>query len=302
MKKALLIGGTGFVGCHMDQLLRADDYEVISKGSSYDIRDKEKITSLVNSCCPDIVINFAFITTVKETFADPVKNFNIGFHGMLNLLLALKENNFKGKLINISSSEVYGFPEVTSLPIIETETLKPMSPYSVVKVAVEALCYQWSQCEEFEIITARPFTHIGPGQSDRFALSSFAKQIAEILLGRKPPVIQVGNLNSTRDITDVRDVVQAYDALLRYGKNGEIYNICSGKEVKMSVLLKQMIANTGLDIRVKEDVLLARNAEQQRLCGNNEKLRNETDWKLKISLEQTLIDMVDDWKRRLDSS
>lgn len=301
MKLALLIGGTGFVGCHMKSLLSAE-YKVISTGSECDIRDKNKIHSLIENAKPDIVVNFAFITTVKETFANPEKNFEIGFNGMLNLLMALQKINFNGKLLNISSSEVYGHPDKSCLPITEDTPLKPMSPYSVVKIAAEALCYQWSQSESMDIVTARPFTHVGPGQSDRFALSSFSRQIAEMQLGRRKPVMRVGNLDSTRDFTDVRDVVRAYDLLLKHGKSGEVYNICTGRETRMESLLNKMIINSGLKINVEKDEELFRSAEQQRICGNNEKLRNETGWLPDISLEQTLADMVDEWKNRLTTN
>jgi GDP-4-dehydro-6-deoxy-D-mannose reductase len=301
MKRALLIGGTGFVGCHMGRFL-SEEYEVISSGSEYDVRNKKKIFSLVDKCRPDIVVNFAFITTVKETFSNPEKNLEIGFHGMLNLLIALKKINFKGKLLNISSSEVYGHPEISLLPMTERTPLKPMSPYSVVKIAVEALCYQWCQSERMDIITARPFTHIGPGQSDRFALSSFSRQIAEMQLNMRKPEMYVGNLESTRDFTDVRDVVRAYDLLLKFGKSGDIYNVCSGKEYKMKNLLSEMIASSGLDINVKKDEKLFRSTEQQRICGNSKKLHNETGWLSQIPVEQTLLDMVNEWKKRLTAN
>jgi GDP-4-dehydro-6-deoxy-D-mannose reductase len=101
-----------------------------------------------------------------------------------------------------------------------------MSPYSVSKAATEALCYQWSQTERFDIVTARPFTHIGPGQSARFAVSNFTKQISEILLDKREPVIRVGDLQTTRDFTDVRDVVRAYKFLLERGRSGQVYNVC----------------------------------------------------------------------------
>jgi len=300
MRRALLIGGTGFVGCHMGRLLRTD-FEVLSTGSDCDISDKQKIMTLIGNFRPDIVVNFAFITTVRETFANPERNLEIGFHGMLNLLMALRKINFKGRLLNISSSEVYGQPDVSFLPMKETTQLKPMSPYSVVKIAVEALCYQWSQTEGMNIITARPFTHVGPGQSDRFALSSFSRQIAEMQLNRRQLVMRVGSLDSTRDFTDVRDVVRAYDLLLKFGRSGEVYNICTGRETKMEVLLNKMIASSGLKINVEKDETLVRSAEQQRICGNSKKLQNETGWLPEIALEQTLTDMVDEWKNRLNA-
>jgi GDP-4-dehydro-6-deoxy-D-mannose reductase len=301
MKRALLIGGTGFVGRHMKHFL-SEEYEVISSGSECDITNKKKITTLVEKCRPEIVVNFAFITTVKETFSNPEKNLEIGFQGMLNLLIALKKINFKGKLLNISSSEVYGHPDSSKLPITERTQLKPMSPYSVVKIAVEALCYQWCQTENMDIVTARPFTHIGPGQSDRFALSNFSKQIAEMHLNMRKPVMYVGNLESTRDFTDVRDVVRAYDHLLKFGKSGEIYNVCSGKEYQMKTLLNKMIASSGLKVSVKKDKKLIRSSEQQRIYGSNKKLLNETDWFPEIPVEKTMVDMVNEWKIRLTAN
>lgn len=298
MKRALLIGGTGFAGCHMKQLL-LPDHQVLCTGRDWDLSNKQTTIELVEQFIPDIVINFAFITTVRETFDNPEKTLDVGFNGTFNLLTALRGINFKGKFLNISSSEVYGHPEVSSLPIKEITPIKPMSPYSVVKIAVEALCYQWSQSEGMDIVTARPFTHVGPGQSDRFALSSFAKQIAEMQLNKRRPIMNVGNLDSTRDFTDVRDVVRAYSLLLKFGRSGEIYNICSGKETRINDLLSRMISNSGLDITIKQDKTLIRSAEQQRIRGNNEKLCNETGWSPEIVIDQTLIDMVDEWRNRI---
>lgn len=282
----------------MEQLL-SEKCRVLSTGSECDISDRSKITSVVEDFRPDVVVNFAFITTVRETFARPYRNMEIGFCGMLNLLTALKSINFTGRLLNVSSSEVYGFPEASHLPMTELTPLKPMSPYSVVKISAEALCYQWSQSEKMDIVTARPFTHIGPGQSDRFALANFSKQIAEIKLDIREPVMHVGDLRSTRDLTDVRDVVRAYDLLLECGRAGEIYNVCTGRETKIETLLHQMIANSGLQIRVERDKALTRKEEQLRIYGNSDKLRNETGWLPTISLDQTLRDMVEDWKHRL---
>lgn len=298
MKTALLIGGTGFVGLHMQRSL-LPRFKVIASDRSYDIRDRVKIGSLVKSVSPDIVVNFASVTTVRESFQDPLDTYRIGFLGTLNVLMALKESGFKGRMLNISSSEVYGFPPNDLLPVNEGAMLCPMSPYSVSKIAVEALCFQWSQTEQFEIITARPFTHIGPGQSDRFAISNFARQLAEISLGKKTHVINVGNLQSTRDITDVRDVVRAYGLLLERGHNGQTYNICSGIETSIKTLLNELIDLAGLDICIKHDDSLIRDVEQKRIYGNYEKIRNEMGWFPQISLKQTLFDTFSCWVDKL---
>jgi GDP-4-dehydro-6-deoxy-D-mannose reductase len=292
------MGGAGFVGRHMNRLLEKE-YTVTSVDREFDIRDKERIQSLVKAVKPHIVINFAFITTVRETFADPETTYQVGFQGMLNLLDALRIIGFDGRVLNISSSEVYGFPAEEDLPIDESAPIKPMSPYSVAKLSVEALCYQWSQTEGIDIVTVRPFTHIGPGQSNRFALSSFSRQLAEMELGLREPVIYVGNLGSTRDITDVRDVVRAYDLLLRHGKNREVYNVCTGNEVVIRSLLEELIEITGLPVRIETNKALVRGKEQQRILGSYAKLNQITGWKPEIPLRKTLFDMIEYWKREL---
>ena len=295
---ALLIGGTGFVGTHMRRLLEAK-FNVIATGHGNDIRDREQVSRLVKKTRPDVVINFASITTVRESFEDPERTYKVGFLGMLNLLSELKEHGFSGRLLNVSSSEVYGFPREDQLPISENTPTSPMSPYAVNKIAAETLCQQWSRTEAVEIVTARPFTHIGPGQSDRFAISSFAKQIAEIMLGKREAVIRVGNLDSTRDLTDVRDVVRAYVVLLERGSSGNIYNICSGKETLMRSLLDNLIQLSKIDIKVEQDPSLVRQQEQQRILGSFEKLHKETGWEPEISISQTLSDTLAYWLEKL---
>jgi GDP-4-dehydro-6-deoxy-D-mannose reductase len=298
-EQALLIGGNGFVGKHMNRILK-NEFTVTSTGREFDIRDKELICDLVESVRPSVVINFAFVTTVLETFADPYYTYQTGLIGMLNLLQALKSINFNGKILNISSSEVYGFPDQSDFPIGELAPLKPMSPYSVAKISAESLCYQWCKSEGMHIVTARPFTHIGPGQSDRFALSSFAKQLAEMELGLKEHVMNVGNLCNTRDITDVRDVVKAYYLLLKYGQKGEIYNVCSGSEVEISVLLDHLIEISGIEVAVNTDKSLVRSLDKNRIIGSYNKLKNATGWSPEISLEITLSDMIKFWKEQLN--
>jgi GDP-4-dehydro-6-deoxy-D-mannose reductase len=298
MQNVLLIGGTGFVGEHMQRIL-IPKFNVVATGRNYDIKDEDGIRNLVKSTAPDFVINFASITTVRESFDNPLDTYNVGFIGSLNLLSALKEYNFTGIMLNISSSEVYGFPTNDQLPIIEESVIRPMSPYSVSKVSTEALCYQWSQNSQFEIVTARPFTHIGPGQSDRFAISNFAKQIAEILLGKIEPVIYVGDLDKTRDFTDVRDVVAAYNLLLEYGQNGHVYNVCSGTETSTRSLLSKLIEYSGVDIVIDQDKSLIRSNEQQRIYGNYKKISLETGWKPRISLNVTLDNLLTYWVEKL---
>ncbi|MHB1680224.1 MAG: GDP-mannose 4,6-dehydratase [bacterium] len=165
----------------------------------------------------DAVIHLAAQSFVPESFKNPLGTFDINFTGTYNLFSALKEYGFHGKILYISSGDVYGLVSEDKLPIAEYYLLKPRNPYAVSKVAAEALCYQWSVTEDMKIIIARPFNHIGPNQSERFVVSSFAKQIAEIELGLRKPVISAGNIDITRDFLDVRDVANAYKLLLEKG-------------------------------------------------------------------------------------
>jgi GDP-4-dehydro-6-deoxy-D-mannose reductase len=294
----LLIGGTGFAGSHMQRLL-AHEYRVVVTGHSIDIRNSGQILDLVKSSFPDFVVNFASVTTVKESFDDPYQTYQVGFLGTLNLLEALKKIKFRGRMLNISSSEVYGFPSRDELPVRETAPVRPMNPYSVSKASTEALCYQWSQLEQFEIVTARPFTHIGPGQSAKFAISSFTKQIAEILLKKREPVMHVGDLQTTRDLTDVRDVVRAYRLLMEKGRSGEVYNVCSNNEVSIRSVLNELIGLANTPISISQEEARLRKAEQQRTLGSFEKIREQTGWLPVIPLTQTLRDMLSYWREQL---
>jgi GDP-4-dehydro-6-deoxy-D-mannose reductase len=293
MIKSLILGGSGFVGTHM--LARSPDWSKTTVvGREVDIRDKDALSSLIERIQPDFVVNLAAITTVKESAASPNDSYDISFYGTLNILEILRDCEFQGTFLYVSSSEVYGHPAVASLPLNEDSILVPMSPYSVGKIAAEYLCSYWQKANNLNIIIARPFTHIGPGQSGRFSIASFARQISQIVHGKQDPIIKVGDLNTSRDFTDVRDIVDAYWLLLKSGKPGEIYNVCTGEEHKIGSVLKQLVATSGHNIAIKIDPDRLRNVEQQRVVGNSQKLRDITGWVPKFRIEDTLGDMLDD--------
>lgn len=288
---ALLIGGTGFVGRQLARRL-GGTHSVVATGRDHDVRDKSTLESLVAAHRPALVVNLAAITTVRETVESPRATYDIFFTGLLNLLEALHEGGFEGRFLQVSSSEVYGHAPAAELPLRETSPLRPMSPYAVGKVAAEMLCHEWSQRAPFDIMVARPFTHIGPGQSARFAVARFAAEIARIERGAEPR-IAVGNLGATRDLTDVRDAVRAYDLILQRGSRGAVYNVCSGAEIMMRAVLDEMVALSGRDIAIVEDQAFTRSAEQQRLRGSFDLLHAATGWTPEISLAQTLRDTIE---------
>lgn len=297
-KRLLVLGGTGFVGSHIKSIL-SSKYDVYLSGREVDVRNAERVHELVARQMPEEVMHLAAVTTVVESFQNPSETYEINFGGTLNLLMALRQCHFKGRVLYVGSSQVYGSPLVGELPVTEESPLRPMNPYAVSKIAAEALCYQWSQTEKFEIVMARPFNHIGPGQSERFAIADFARQVAEIRLGRRKSVLQVGDIDETRDFTDVRDVVRAYAALLKNGRNGNVYNVCSGVERSVRSLIEHLIALANVDVQVEQDASRMRPAELRRLWGSFTKLQTDTGWQPQIKVEQSLADIMNDWEKKL---
>jgi GDP-4-dehydro-6-deoxy-D-mannose reductase len=294
MRKLLLVGGTGFVGSHMAQHC-SGRYDIVTTGRGVDVCNPNQLCDLISRVKPDDVVHFAAITTLKESFENPRATYDINFSGTLNVLMALHESSFSGRFLFVSSSEVYGRLSDGDLPVCESRPVRPLNPYAVAKIAAEALCYQWSQTEQFKIIIARPFNHIGPGQSERFAIADFGRQMAMIKLGLMEPIIQVGDIDATRDFTDVRDIAAAYEKLLDYGQSGEIYNVCSGDERSVRSLIERMCQLASVSVEIKTDSQRVRTNEQRRVFGNNSKLIKATGWSNLYSIDQTLKDIVDDW-------
>jgi GDP-4-dehydro-6-deoxy-D-mannose reductase len=294
----LVTGSGGFVGKHFaDKIpflpLATED------GCKIDIRDETALNEFCALHRFDRVVHLASQSFVPKSFEDPLETFAVNFLGTYNLLGALKKHAFAGRFLFVGSGDEYGLVNEDRLPIREDLPVKPRSPYSVSKVAAEALCYQWSQTETFQVVLARPFNHIGPGQSDRFVISNLAKQIIEIKRGTREPVLRVGDLEVTRDFTDVRDIISAYLLLLEEGKNGEVYNICSGREIKISTLLRMLLEISGVSADIEVDVSRLRTAEQRRVAGCFEKLNRDTGWEPKIQIEESLTDILQHWERTL---
>lgn len=298
-KRLFITGVQGFVGSHLQKAVSRPDwqstFEVVCADTQFDITDRTSLDSALSRAQPDAVIHLAAQSHVPTSYADPKETYRVNFLGTLNLLEALDESRFTGRLLFIGSADTYGLVPETDLPIREEQPLHPRNPYAVSKVAAEALCYQWSQTGPFEIIMARPFNHIGPGQGESFAVSGFAKQIAEIALGLRPPEIQVGDLDVTRDFTDVRDIVDAYLELLIKGKSGEVYNVGSGQERRISEILNSLISIAGISANTIVDTARFRPAEQRRVVCDARKLISQTGWKPSRQLHETLNEILQYW-------
>jgi GDP-4-dehydro-6-deoxy-D-mannose reductase len=291
--KILLTGASGFVGKYARALIPGC-YPLTEGSKHVDLRNAGKVEAVVCSTKPEAVIHLAAQSSVADSFRHSRDTFEINFLGTLNLLEALRRSRFNGRFLFVGSGDVYGLVPDRDLPVIEDYPLRPRNPYAVSKVAAEALCYQWSQAEDFEIVMARPFNHCGPGQSDRFVIGNLSKQVRNIRLSLHPPVVCLGDIDVSRDFTDVRDVVRAYHILLLRGQNGQIYNVCSGKQYCIRELVVLMLSIAGVEAQIENDKERFRVSEQRNMCGSNMKLNRETGWQPTIPMVQSLTDVLNE--------
>lgn len=266
--------------------------------SSTDILDGEALQAELRQCQPDIVLHLAAQSHVPTSFREPELTARVNFDGTRSLLTALDQSGFAGALVFVGSGDMYGLAPEASLPIRETQALRPRNPYAASKVAAEAWCMQHSLHCGYRIVMARAFNHIGRGQSAQFVLPAMAEQLVAIERGQRPPVLEAGDLDVTRDFTNVSDVLDAYLALAEKGAGGEVYNVCSGVEYRVRDLVEQMIALTGLPVAITHDPARFRRAEQARVVGDNRKLCADTGWAPRVSMADSLREILDDWRAR----
>lgn len=266
--------------------------------SSTDILDGEALQAELRQCQPDIVLHLAAQSHVPTSFREPELTARVNFDGTRSLLTALDQSGFAGALVFVGSGDMYGLVPEASLPIRETQALRPRNPYAASKVAAEAWCMQHSLHSQYRIVMARAFNHIGRGQNAQFVLPAMAEQLVAIERGQRPPILETGDLDVTRDFTNVSDVLDAYLALAEKGVSGEVYNVCSGLEYRVRDLVAQMIVMTGLDIQLQNDPARFRKAEQTRVVGDNSKLRADTGWAPKVDIAASLAEILDDWRAR----
>lgn len=300
MSRLFVTGRTGFVGQHLEAALLAlptADWQLI-ESARFDLLDPVSLDAALAETCPDAVIHLAGQTFVPEAFRDPQRTFEVNFLGTLNLLQALKRRGFSGTFLYVSSGDVYGRVDESDMPIAEHLMVKPRNPYAVSKVSAELLCQQWAYTESWRVMIARPFNHIGSGQNKSFLVADMARQLIRIKHGLQAPVLHVGDVDVTRDFLDVGDVVAAYLLLLEKGQGGEVYNLCSGVERKISDVIMAMAHLAGVEVVLEQDPARLRRAEQRRVVGCSRKLQTQTGWKPCTEFSQTLLSVLSDWEGR----
>lgn len=313
--KALVTGISGFVGSHMAEFLLQKNVEVtgtIRHRSRMDhikhlndirlveceLRDPFSVEHLIEEIKPDLIFHLAAQSFVPTSWNSPIDTIHNNVAGQVNIMEALRRFDLPCKMQVACSSEEYGHVEPDETPIRETNPLRPLSPYAVSKVAQDYLGYQYYKSYGLSIIVTRTFNHTGPRRGENFVTSNFAKQIAEIEKGKRPPVLYVGNLTAKRDFTDVRDVVRAYWLALEKGKPGETYNIASGSCCTIREMLDLLLSYSNVNITIKEDPSRLRPSDVEILLGDYSKFHNETGWKPEIPFEQTMQDLLQYWRNQ----
>ena len=199
------------------------------------------------------------------------------------------------RVIAVGTSEVYGtIAEGTR--VTEDAAFAPVSPYARSKAEADTLAATYAETHALDVVRARPFGHTGPGQAPRFMLPAFAQQVARIERGELEPVLRVGNLEVTRDLSDVRDIVLGYLALLERGVRGRAYNLCRGEGVRLTDLVQRLVALARVSVRIEVDPARLRPADVPYLVGDPTRIATECGWRVTRPLERTLEDVLESWR------
>ena len=260
------------------------------------------IVNVVDAAAPDAIIHLAGQAFVPLSLSDPMSTLGVNATGTAAVLEAARayrdRTSVPVRVLVISSAEVYGMQRPERMPLDENAVAHPANPYAASKLAAEAYAQAWTRAFKLDVLVARPFNHIGPGQDARFVVPSFARQLAEIAAGA-PAVLKVGNLEAQRDFLDVRDVCAAYVLLVANARPGEVYNICSGRPVAIREVLRQLITIAHVPVEVQDDPERMRPSDLPLLSGDATKLRAATGWEPSLTLAASLRDIYADAQERL---
>jgi GDP-4-dehydro-6-deoxy-D-mannose reductase len=260
-----------------------------------DVTDAAACRAVIGEVAPDWVFHLAGIAHVRTAEQAPERALAANFGGSRHVLEACLAVSPGSRVLLVSSGEVYGPVPPDRLPVTESEPLRPGTVYAVSKAAAEMAAHH-AAARGLRTIVLRPFNHIGPGQSETFVASAFARQIARIEAGRQEPTLHVGNLEAVRDFTDVRDTVRAYLRAAEDGRDGAVYNVTSGKAVRIRELLDTLVALSRRPLTVVQDPSRMRPVDVSVFHGSGERLAADTGFRADFDLRRTLGDVLDYWR------
>ena len=312
--RVLITGIEGFVGRHLARELSGAGHSVyglyydpgdiaevgdIASGLYRgDVRDGAGFAEILNNTGPDAVIHLAAMSFVPVATAKPLSAWNINLGGTLNLLEWIRKYAPQAELLFVSTSEVYGRPAEGDLPYTEATPLRPENMYAATKASADLAVDRYRALYGIPAVIIRPSNHIGPGQSEDFVASSFARQAAEAALGLSDGIIRVGNLSARRDFLDVRDVVRGYRIALENGLSG-IFNLGAGRGIEIRGILDKLVEISGADIDVEVDPERLRPVDVPLVEVSHGKFEEKTGWRPEIPLEKSLTDTFEWWKEKL---
>ncbi|MGH9001460.1 MAG: GDP-mannose 4,6-dehydratase [Acidimicrobiia bacterium] len=317
--RVLITGITGMVGSHLaEYCLERGDVEVFgtvrwrSRRDNItgiedrlhlvdcDLRDQAAVRRTIESAAPDAVFHLAAQSFVPTSWASPADTLATNGGGQVHLLEAMRDLGLVDVPIHIAgSSEEYGLVLPEETPITEDNPLRPLSPYAVSKVTQDLLGWQYHRSFGLRTVRTRAFNHEGPRRGDVFVTSNFAKQIAEIEAGRRPPVLEVGNLDARRDWHDVRDTVRAYWLAAFEGEPGEVYNIGRGEALSIAGMLDILLGMAKVEVEVRPVPERMRPSDVELLVCDPTRFHARTGWEPTIGLDQTLRDTLEYWRERV---
>ena len=317
--RALITGITGFAGSHLAEYLLEHHPDVEVFGTrrwrspleniegiadraellECDLRDAGSVLSTVERAQPDFIFHLAAQSFVPTSWGAPSETLDTNIVGQTNIFEAVRRLGLDPVIQIACSSEEYGLVHPDETPITEANPLRPLSPYAVSKVAQDYLGYQYFMSYGLKVIRTRGFNHTGPRRGEVFVTSNFAKQLAHIEAGLRPPVMYVGNLEAVRDFTDVRDMVRAYWLSVNRAEPGEVYNIATGSGITIQELLDRLIALSGVEVEIKQDPARMRPSDVEILIGDSSKFRADTGWQPEIPFDQTLADTFAYWRQKV---
>jgi GDP-4-dehydro-6-deoxy-D-mannose reductase len=305
----LVTGVAGFVGRHLVRVLAESGACVVGLGlepgpppgvplavwHTADLREPEPVARVVAEAQPDAIVHLAGQSSAGRSFQDPLGTFQANVLGTWNLLEAVRRSAPKARVLVVGSGEAYG-PQPDGSRAREDTPFAPVSPYALSKAAADAIADACARGHGLDIVRVRAFSHTGPGQAPGFVVPDLARQIAGIEAGRMEPVLRAGDLEVTRDLSDVRDVVRAYLALLERGRGGAAYNVCRGEGVRLTEVLRGLTALARVAFRVESDAARLRPADVPWLVGDPGRIVRDTAWRAEIPLDRTLADVLEEWR------